>query len=95
MSCKLRSPIENLGVHHGKPVTVGSAERQRWIELFYLPSYSLEMNPAERHLCLLGHFEGVVHRSSQFCPARFAAFLLPAGLLLLSLLLFPRHPLVE
>ena len=34
-------------------------------------------------------------RSSQYCSAGFAASFLPAGLLLLSLLLFPRHPLVE
>ena len=34
--------------HHSKPVKAWVAERQDRIELFYLPSYSPELNPEER-----------------------------------------------
>lgn len=36
--------LDNLRVHHSKPVE----ERKDKIELFYLPSYSPELNPEER-----------------------------------------------
>lgn len=38
---------DNLPVHHSKPVKAWVAERQDKIELFYLPSYSPELNPDE------------------------------------------------
>ncbi len=41
-------PLDNLRVHHNKPVTAWAAKRQGKIELFYLPSYSPELNPEER-----------------------------------------------
>lgn len=40
--------LDNLRVHHSKPVKAWVAERQDKIELFYLPSYSPELNPEER-----------------------------------------------
>jgi len=40
--------LDNLRVHHSKPVKAWVAERQGKIELFYLPSYSPELNPEER-----------------------------------------------
>jgi transposase len=40
--------LDNLRVHHSKPVKAWAAERQDTIELFYLPSYSPELNPEER-----------------------------------------------
>jgi len=40
--------LDNLRVHHSKPVKTWAAERQDKIELFYLPSYSPELNPEER-----------------------------------------------
>ena len=40
--------LDNLWVHHSKPVNAWAAERQDKIELFYLPSYSPELNPEER-----------------------------------------------
>ena len=40
--------LDNLRVHHGKLVKAWAAERQDKIELFYLPSYSPELNPKER-----------------------------------------------
>lgn len=40
--------LDNLRVHHSKPVKAWAAERQDKIELFYLPSYSPELNPEER-----------------------------------------------
>lgn len=39
--------LDNLRVHHSKPVKAWAAERQDKIELFYLPSYSPELNPDE------------------------------------------------
>ena len=38
----------NLRVHHSKPVKAWLAERTKQIEVFYLPSYSPELNPEER-----------------------------------------------
>lgn len=40
--------LDNLRVHHSKLVKAWVAERQDRIELFYLPSYSPELNPEER-----------------------------------------------
>ncbi len=36
--------LDNLWVHHSKPVKAWAATRQNKIELFYLPSYSPELN---------------------------------------------------
>jgi transposase len=40
--------LDNLRVHHAKPVKAWLAERTGKIEVFYLPSYSPELNPEER-----------------------------------------------
>ena len=40
--------LDNLGVHHCKPVKKWLAEHMEQIEVFYLPSYSPELNPDER-----------------------------------------------
>ncbi len=40
--------LDNLRVHHSKPVKAWVAERQDKIEIFYLPSYSPELNSEER-----------------------------------------------
>jgi len=40
--------LDNLRVHHSKVVKAWVAERQDQIELFYLPSYSPQLNPEER-----------------------------------------------
>jgi len=40
--------LDNLRVHHSKPVKTWLAERTNQIEVFYLPSYSPELNPEER-----------------------------------------------
>ncbi len=40
--------LDNLGVHHCKPVKQWLAEHSEQIEVFYLPSYSPELNPDER-----------------------------------------------
>lgn len=40
--------LDNLRVHHSKLVKAWVAARQNKIELFYLPSYSPELNPEER-----------------------------------------------
>ena len=40
--------LDNLRVHHSKPVKKWAGEHQDEIELFYLPSYSPELNPDER-----------------------------------------------
>lgn len=40
--------LDNLRVHHSKPVKAWVADRTEQIELFYLPSYSPELNPEER-----------------------------------------------
>jgi transposase len=39
--------LDNLKVHHAKQVTAWLAERNDQIEVFYLPSYSPEINPDE------------------------------------------------
>ncbi|NCW01504.1 MAG: IS630 family transposase [Betaproteobacteria bacterium] len=40
--------LDNLRVHHSKPVKAWLAEHQNQIAVFYLPSYSPELNPDER-----------------------------------------------
>lgn len=40
--------LDNLGVHHCKPVKQWLAEHSDQMEVFYLPSYSPELNPEER-----------------------------------------------
>ena len=40
--------LDNLRVHHSKPVKKWVEEHKNKIELFYLPSYSPELNPEER-----------------------------------------------
>ena len=40
--------LDNLRVHHSKPDKVWLAEHQAQLEVFYLPSYSPELNPDER-----------------------------------------------
>jgi hypothetical protein len=40
--------LDNLRVHHSKPVKAWALENAEKIELFYLPSYSPELNPEER-----------------------------------------------
>jgi len=44
---KLFLILDNLRVHHAKPVKVWLAEHADAIEVFYLPSYSPELNPDE------------------------------------------------
>ena len=44
---KLFLILDNLRVHHAKPVKAWLAERADVIEVFYLPSYSPELNPDE------------------------------------------------
>ena len=39
--------LDNLRVSHSKPVKAWAAENTQKIELFYLPSYSPELNPEE------------------------------------------------
>jgi transposase len=39
--------LDNLRFHHSKPVKAWLAERKTGIEVFYLPSYSPELNPNE------------------------------------------------
>ncbi len=39
--------LDNLRVHHSKPVMKWLAEHAEQIEIFYLPSYSPELNPDE------------------------------------------------
>lgn len=40
--------LDNLGVHHCKPVKAWLANHTQEIEVFYLPSYRPELNPEER-----------------------------------------------
>lgn len=39
--------LDNLKVHHAKPVKAWLAQNKAHIEVFYLPSYSPELNPDE------------------------------------------------
>jgi transposase len=40
--------VDNLRVHHAKPVKVWLLDHKDEIEMYYLPSYSPELNPEER-----------------------------------------------
>ena len=40
--------LDNLRVHHSKPVKAWLAQHKEHIEAFYLPSHSPELNPDER-----------------------------------------------
>ena len=46
--CKVFLILDNLSAHHCKPVKAWVAEHTDEIEVFYLPSYSPELNPEER-----------------------------------------------
>jgi transposase len=46
-SKKLLLILDNLRVHYAKPVKARLAEHADTIEVFYLPSYSPELNPDE------------------------------------------------
>lgn len=50
--------LDNLGVHHSKPVKAWLAEHHESMEAFYLPSYSPELNPDERLNASLKHALG-------------------------------------
>jgi transposase len=50
--------LDNLGVHHCKPVKAWLAEHPAQMEVFYLPSYSPELNPEERLNADLKHVIG-------------------------------------
>lgn len=50
--------LDNLGVHHCKPVKAWLKEHAEQIEVFYLPSYSPELNPDERLNAGLKHALG-------------------------------------
>ena len=50
--------LDNLRVHHSKPVKAWVQEHKDKIELFYLPSYSPELNPEERLNADLKHAIG-------------------------------------
>ncbi len=50
--------LDNLGVHHSKPVNAWLAEHAEQMEVFYLPSYSPELNPDERLNAGLKHALG-------------------------------------
>lgn len=57
--------LDNLKVHHSKPVHAWLAEHRDEIEVFYLPSYSPELNPDEYLNCDLkaGVHSGIPARS--------------------------------
>ena len=50
--------LDNLRVHHSKPVKAWLAQHKQNIEVFYLPSYSPELNPDERLNADLKHALG-------------------------------------
>lgn len=50
--------LDNLGVHHCKPVKAWLATRTAQMAVFYLPSYSPELNPEERLNADLKHVIG-------------------------------------
>ena len=52
---KVFQVLDNLGVHHCKPVKQWLAEHGKQIEVFYLPSYSPELNPDKRLNASLKH----------------------------------------
>ena len=50
--------LDNLSVHHCKPVKAWLADHHDQMEVFYLPSYSPELNPEERLNADLKHVIG-------------------------------------
>lgn len=50
--------LDNLRVHHSKPVKAWLAEHKANIEILFLPSYSPELNPDERLNADLKHAIG-------------------------------------
>ena len=50
--------LDNLGLHHCKPVKAWLSGRVAQIEVSYLPSYSPELNPDERLNAALKHALG-------------------------------------
>ena len=50
--------LDNLRIHHSKPVKAWLADHGNQIEIFYLPSYSPELNPDERLNADLKHAIG-------------------------------------
>jgi len=50
--------VDNLRVHHSKPVKAWLADHSNQIEIFYLPSYSPELTPDERLNADLKHAIG-------------------------------------
>jgi transposase len=48
IDCKVFVILDNLKVHHSKPVKAWLKDNENDIEAFYLPSYSPELNPDER-----------------------------------------------
>ena len=50
--------LDNLSVHHCKPVKAWLATHTDQIEVLYLPSYSPELNPEERLNADLKHVSG-------------------------------------
>ena len=50
--------LDNLRVHHSKPVKAWLAQHNKRIDVFYLPSYSPELNPDERLNADLKHALG-------------------------------------
>jgi transposase len=50
--------LDNLGVHHCKPVKAWLEKHSADLEVFYLPSYSPELNPDERLNASLKHAIG-------------------------------------
>jgi len=50
--------LDNLRVHHCKPVKTWLEENKKCIEVFYLPSYSPQLNPDERLNADLKHALG-------------------------------------
>lgn len=59
--------LDNLRVHHAKPVKEWLTQHQKMIQVFYLPSYSPELNPDEYLNCDLkaGVHSGLPARSKE------------------------------
>jgi hypothetical protein len=49
--CKVFQVLDNLRVHHAKVFKTWLAKHEHEIEVFCLPSYSLELNPDEYLNC--------------------------------------------
>ena len=59
--------LDNLRVHHAKPVKEWLEEHKKMIQVFYLPAYSPELNPDEYLNCDLkaGVHSGIPARSKE------------------------------